>query len=163
MKVELQSVEELQVEQLKVYPVWRYVESPKRGETAVRLVKKVPVTSLTGKLVGTQVRLNNGNTVWALLGNIDSNNPKLTKHFLTLSVERDSSWFSLARYHDFDCSSRGPRELARFLELPLDHVFPISYDITKYVIGDRGALSGIIEADPKEKFTRAEIIAMAVP
>jgi hypothetical protein len=157
------NIETLQIGDLKANPVWQYTDSGSDGDTVVYPVKKVPVKSLTGKEVGTQVSLANGNVVWALIGNVDVGNPRLTEHFLTLSVEKDGLWFTLARYHDFDYAQRGPAALAQFLGLPVDGVFPIAYDITQFVSGDPAGLSGTILREPREKLTRAEIIAMAVP
>jgi hypothetical protein len=154
----------LNVADLNAYAVWEYAnEDEKRGETAVRPVKKTPVKNLAGRLVGTQVRLANGTDVWALIGNVDASNPRLTQHFLTLSVLRNGRWFSMARYHDFDSNERGPQALATFLGLRLDEVFPISYDISRFCVGTSAALIGTIEKEPPEKLTRAQIIALAVP
>jgi hypothetical protein len=140
------------------HPVWRY----KRG-TSVVPVRQVPVTKLTGKVVGVQVILANGEKVWALVGNVDTSNARATEHFLTLSVEREGLWFTLSRYHDFDYAENGPEALARFLGLRVDEVFPISYDIRQYAKGEPAALSGKIHSEPRERLSRAEIIGMAVP
>jgi len=120
-------------------------------------------TNLTGKLVGMQVVLANGTPVWALMGNVDASNPRLTAHFRTLSVERGGTWFHLARYHDFDANERGPEQLATFLDLAVDDVFPISYDLLPHSKGDPKALRGTIQAKPSEVLTRDQIIALAVP
>src|SRR5690242_13740064 len=93
-------VESLTAVDLKASPVWQYANRDGAGETVVRAVKKIPVRNLSGKLIGTQVRLANGTQAWALIGNIDSRNARLTEHFLTLSIEHAGRWFSLARYHD---------------------------------------------------------------
>lgn len=156
-------VESLRISDLEAHPVWQYTNSDEAGETAVRPIKRIPVTSLTGKIVGTQVRLANGNLVWGLIGNVDAGNPRLTEHFLTLSIERNGKWFTLSRYHDFDYVDYGPEVLARFLELDIDNIFPITYDITHYAKGNAAALEGEILKEPKEKLTRSQIIAMAVP
>jgi len=80
-------VEELTVADLRAFPVWQYVnDEAKYVETAVRAVEKTPVTNLNGRLVGTQVRLANGSNDWALIGNVNVTDPRLTEHFLTLSV-----------------------------------------------------------------------------
>lgn len=156
-------VEELTDADLNLFPVWRYVNDEVRhGEIFVRSIKKTPVKNLDGCVVGTRVRLANGAEVWALVGNVDSNNPRLTRHFLTLSVLRDGSWFTMARYHDFDFDERGPKALAAFLDLRVDEVFPISYDISRFCVGDAAALVGTIEKRPREKLSRAEIIRLAV-
>ena len=129
----------------------------------MRPVKTTPVKSLTGRVVGTQVRLANGSAMWALLGNVDATNPRLTQHFLMLSVFADGRWFTMARYFDFESDVRGPHGLSAFLRLPIESVFPISYDIGGYGVGQRAALVGTIETEPRERLTRAEIIALAVP
>jgi hypothetical protein len=70
---------------------------------------------------------------------------------------------SLARYHDFDYAERGPEALARFLSLPVEEVFPIAFDIRAYAHGDPHALCGSVRQELRERLSRAEIIAMAVP
>lgn len=163
MSKQVKPVECLTVADLRAWPVWQYTNRDASGETLVGPVKRIPVATLAGKEVGVQVQLSNRNEVWALIGNVDVHDPRLTEHFLTLSVERDRKWFSLARYHDFDYCERGPDALAAFLDLPVDEVFPISYDIRRYVQGDPAALSGKIFKEPRERLTRSEIIALAVP
>ncbi len=158
----MKPVDTLTLVDLREHSVWQY--APGGGDEAcVRPVKRLPVTTLTGKLVGTQVALANGTSVWALIGNVDASNPRLTAHFMTLSVERGGSWFHLARYHDFDASERGPEQLAAFLDLTVDDVFPISYDLLQHAKGDPKALRGTIQAKPPEVLTRDQIIALAVP
>lgn len=160
---QLKPVELLTPADLRSHPVWQYTNRDGAGETFVRALKRLPVKSLTGKVVGTQVHLANGTQVWAIIGNLDASNPSLTEHFLTLSVERAGSWFGLARYHDFDLAERGPEALARFLDLNIDDVFPIRFDIRRYALGDIAALVGCVRKEPINRLSRAEIIAMAVP
>ena len=159
----MKKVEDLTVADLSEFPVWQYANTDEKGETAVRPIKKIPVKNLTGRLVGTQVRLANGNSVWALIGNVDAGNQQLTEHFLTLSVFCNGQWFTMARYHDFDSNERGPNTLAAFLGLKIEDVFPISYNISRFCEGDSAALAGMIEKEPLVKLTRAQIIALAVP
>jgi hypothetical protein len=159
----IKPVDALQVADLQNYPVWQYTNRDPSDETAVRPVKKIPVANLDGKIVGTQVQLRNGEHVWALIGNLDSANPEFAEHFITLSIERNGSWFHLARYHDFNYAESGPEALAHFLGLHLNEVFPISYDVRKYVKGNPATLAGAIRREPRKKLSRAEIIALAVP
>jgi hypothetical protein len=156
------AVGSLQVVDLKTFPVWQYANG-EGDDTAVRPVKRIPVTNLSGKIVGAQVLLANGEQVWALIGNVDASNSRLTEHFLTLSIERDGRWFTLSRYHDFDYDENGPEALARFLGVQVSDVFPIAYDIRQYAKGDDAALTGQIHKEPRERLSRAEIVAMAVP
>jgi hypothetical protein len=159
----VKQVDTLQVADLQAHPVWQYTNREGGDETFVRPVKRVPIANLSGKVVGTQVMLANGRRAWALIGNVDPTNARLTEHFITLSVERDGQWFTLSRYHDFDYAENGPEAFSRFLGLPVDDVFPIAYDIQEYAKGDAAALAGQIRSEPRERLSRAEIIAMAVP
>jgi len=159
----LKPIESVEIRDLEAHAVWQYANVDGGSETLVRPVKRLPVARLAGKVVGTRVRLANGIDAWGLLGNVDESNARLTEHFLTLSIFHDGRWFTLARYHDFDYGQSGPDALARFLELPLDKVFPIAYDIRPYVKGDPSALAGLIPKEPRERLSRAELIALAVP
>lgn len=103
----MKSADELQIADFSESRVWQYTNSDRRGELAVRPVKRVPVKNLSNKLVGAQVVLANGAAVWAIIGNVDASNPRSTEHFLTLSIEREGKWFELARYHDVDFEKRG--------------------------------------------------------
>ena len=161
MTSQKRSIEALTPGDLEAFPVWQYVNADRGDDMAVRPVKRIPVKNLTGRIVGTQVQLSNGARAWALIGNINSSNPKLTQHFLTLSIFRDGCWFAMARYHDLDVDARGPHALAAFLGLRIDEVFPISYDISQFSLGDQNALVGRVEKNPKERLTRAQIMSMS--
>ena len=123
-------------------------------------MKRVPVANLNGKLIGTEVILANGQRVWALIGNVHPSKPRITEHFLTISLVRDGHWFHLARYHDIDAVSRGPTALAAFLKLPIDDVFPIAYDVRRFGKGDPATLSGHIPKKPRERLSRKKVISL---
>jgi hypothetical protein len=159
----MKPIESLLPADLATSPVWRFVSSAGSDETWVQPVRRLPVSSLSGKMVATEVTLANGKRVWALIGNVDVNDPRLTQHFLTLSIERDGRWFRLARYHDHDYSTHGPEALASFLALPVDVVFPIAYDVRQYSRGKPAALAGEVHKEPRERLTRSQLIALAVP
>jgi hypothetical protein len=159
----LKHVDALQVADLQAHPVWQYANREGGDETLVRPVRRGLVSNLAGKLVGTQVTFSCGQRTWALIGNVHPNNMRLTEHFITLSIERDGKWFTLSRYHDFDYAENGPEALSHFLDLPVDELFPIAYDINDCFKGGGAALSGCILREPRERLSRAEIIAMAVP
>jgi hypothetical protein len=162
--IQFKKVEELTAADLQAFPIWQFTNSHEEtSETLVRPVKKTPVKTLTGRLVGTRVRLANSSEIWALIGNVDLANYRLTQHFLTLSVLRRGRWFTMARYHDFDSRDRGPPALATFLGLRVDEIFPIVYDIRSVCLGDPAVLVGAIRKEPLEKLTRAQIVALAVP
>ena len=155
------SIETLTITDLRKFPVWEFTNDER--EILVRSVKKTPVNHLRGRVVGTQVRLANGVTLWAILGNIDARDSTLNEHLLTLSVLRGNRRFSMARYHDIDREKRGPQQLAKFLGFPISQVFPITYDLRPICKGISSALVGKIEKEPTEKLTREQIIDLAVP
>ena len=153
------------VEELLRFGVWEFVsESPHRDETWVQPVQNLPVSSLAGRVAALNVRLGDATYRPAILGNIDTKNPAHTQHFRTLTLINDTDrWFDLARYHDFDYESRGPRALAEFLGLRISAVFPITYDLAGLVVGTAASLAGQIPAEPVVRLSRAELIKMAVP
>ena len=154
----------LSIEDLRRHPVWRMLLTrDSDDELYVRPLKRLPALNLEMKLVGTQVRLANGTSCWAMLSHVDAQKPRLTRHFLSAAFHKDGKWFHLSRYYDFDHERRGPGALAEFLNLPVDAIFPITYDIRSVAKGDPAALVGAITLEPEEKLTRDEIIALAVP
>jgi hypothetical protein len=54
------------------------------------------------------------------------------------------------------------RRFARFLDLGVDDVFPITVDVRRYVRGDLRALVAIVRKEPQEKLTDEELTTMAV-
>jgi hypothetical protein len=62
-----------------------------------------------------------------------------------------------------DYSKNGPEALAIFLGKDVSQIFPISYDLTAYATGEESVLIGEVLKEPRERLTRSEIIAMAVP
>ena len=158
-------IDDLSIADFEAFPVWRFTDADEQemDETAVQPVKKLPARIGGGYIVGTKVQLSNGTECWARLGNIDPEHPRNTAHFLGLSVFRNALWFHLARYHDFDASSRGSPALAAFLGLPIDEVFPIRYDLTRSCIGNPAVLIGQIDAEPREVLNRTELRALAIP
>lgn len=157
-------VDEVTAVLLKKHPVWEFVpESVYRDETYVKPVDRLPVRTLRNRLVATRVTLANGESVLALLGNIDLRDPHPTEHFLTLSVFNDAGKrFHLARYHDADFKTRGPKQLAKFLGLTTSETFPISYDISSVARGSKSCSRGAILATPTSRLTRKQLIELAL-
>lgn len=157
-------VDKLTTENLAKFAVWRFIDSDTPDETYVTPVRQLPVERLDGCIIGAPIHLANRTELMGLLGNLDVTSSRLTEHFLVLSVFRsDGAIFHLARYHDFDAASRGPAALAAFLGLPLDAVFPITYDVSNIVDVPSDSLRGTITIEPRERLTRREIVALAVP
>jgi hypothetical protein len=156
------SVESLDVADLSQHPIWRFVSDDSRGETMVVPVKRLPARSLTNKVIGVQVRLANGTDAWALFTNVDPHDARMNQQFLEIAIFRNSERFWLARYHDVDYDSRGADALAAFLHLPVDDVFPISYDFQPVAVGNANALVGTITKQPVETLSEQERMKMIV-
>lgn len=163
MRRQARSLDSLRPSDLEGCRIWKYARDSAGDNTWLNPVLKTPVEDLNGRLIATRVILANGASTWALLGNIDVQKPEFTKHFLTASFERGGEWFHLARYHDRDYEKRGPKQLAEFMNLPIHEVFPIAYDVSAEVVGPPEVTHARILAEPEQKLTRAEIIALAVP
>jgi hypothetical protein len=148
------------------YPVWEFDndrEAAVSDETYVRPVKHLPIDSLSNRLVGTKLSLNNGWQVFGVLGNINLANIESTQHFLTVTVFRSSGQsFGLARYHDVDYSRRDASALAVFLGLSVPQVFPIKYDITAVAVGLSECLRSSIPANPKHQLSREALTTLAL-
>lgn len=158
------TIDSITVGDIEKHPVWGFTNaSDSSCDTEVHPIDTLPCASLAGKCVGTKVVLADGCQVWALLGNIDTTNSRLTEQFLTVSISHDGLWFHLARYHDYNCEENGPLSLAAWLGKDVDQVFPISYDVRAFVVGDSASLAGLIRKEPRERLTRAELVSLAVP
>lgn len=159
----MKDVSQLTPSDFRDHPVWRFTRSDTPSETAVVPVKRLPARSVAAAIVGCEVEFASGKRAMAFFGNLAPENPRLTEHFLTLSVFRDDgAVFHMARYNDYDAGERGPKALAKFLKMKEAEVFPIAWDVRPLVSGDSEALHGKIEASPKERLTRAQVIALAV-
>ena len=148
---------------VRANPVWEFVSNDEPDESYVRPVEHIPVAGLEGRIIGVEAQLANGQAAWVLLGNVDLHDPWKTAHFLTLSLMVGGHWFHLARYHDFDFDTRGPAALASKLGLATSDVFPIQYDISAWALGNQATIRGVVEAQPRARLSRAELIALAIP
>lgn len=159
-------VHELLPSDLTSHRVWEFADDMEAGlpdETYVRPVQGLPVDSLSGRLASAHLTLANSHRVLALLGNINLADPVGTEHFLMLTVFTPSGGrFDLARYHDVDYERHGPAALAAFLDLPLEAVFPIRYDISDIASGHAECLSRSIPAVPPCQLSREDLIQLSL-
>jgi hypothetical protein len=156
------NLQELSIGDLQAHGVWEMIEDPSRSDVVVKPITRLPVKSLKNRLVGSQARLADGSHLWVILGNISLTNPESTKHFLTLSVHQNGKWFDLARYHDVDYLKRDGHALARFIGKELEQVFPIKYDITKWVDGPSNSLKGSVQLEPDERLSADGLIRLSL-
>lgn len=142
------------------FPVWEFTNEDQVSETMLRPVEELPVSSLSGRLIGTFVRLANGNRVPAILANVVLDNPRYNEQIITLSVFSDTGLFELARYFDPWYSRDSPSALAKFLGLDVLEIFPIDYDISAFCIGDPASVKGSFLLEPRERLTSAEVFSL---
>lgn len=154
-------VDLLKIEDFERFPIWEFSDNENLG-LMVHPVEDLPVSTMSGRMVGTKVVLANGRIVWALISNIEVAHRLSTEHFLSLSVNIDGRWHHLSRYHDPDYSRNGPEALAKALGLDVDEVFPIEYDVSSHIVGDTGALIGTIPKNPKKRLEDDELINLAL-
>ncbi|ATC63852.1 hypothetical protein CMV30_07775 [Nibricoccus aquaticus] len=155
-------VEKLTEVLLRKHPVWEFCNDDEAGETLVRPVKKLPITSADSRLLACELQLADGSRLFGFFGNLSLNKKDRNQHFLTLSVFVNGSIEHLARYHDYDFEDHGPSWLAKKLRKKEEEIFPISYDLSASVKGDADCVRGSIPREPKTKLSRSEIIQLAV-
>jgi hypothetical protein len=139
------------------HPVWRYLNDDSQDDTLMRPVEPLPTDTLDGCVVGCKVKFADGGSVWAGLSNIDVSSKMSTEQFLVACFFLGEERIWLARYHDVDYRRNGPEHLAQSFGKNIEDVFPVSYDLTPYVIGDESVLKGVIEQVPRYKLSDAQL------
>jgi hypothetical protein len=149
---------------LDACPVWQYSLRDSRDPSDPLLVpvNRIPSRNPLGKLFAVELALRGGQRVWGLVGGVNARDARLTQHMATLALHRNSKWFLLARYHDPDYSTRGPAQLADFLGIPVEDVFPIAFDVAHLVEGSPEALRGTVERDPVGRLDEAGLIDLVL-
>ena len=159
--------DKITMDDLRSFPVWEYANDEEgisgRDETWMKPVLGLPVTSLSNRVAATEVRLAGGQRFMAALSNVDLDDPSDREHFLVVGLYRsDGRQFILARYHDHDAQRNGPGALAAFLDLPIEEVFPISYDLSAVARGPASSLRGTIEIKPAHPLPRPDLVKRAI-
>lgn len=158
-------ISEISINELLQYGVWEFDLDEEnytkdQDESWIRPVYQLPVTSLSNRIVFSDLKLANKGLVAGLLGNINLNNIEKTKVFICVSVNKNNKWFHLERYFDVAYDRYGPKQLAEFIGLSLHEVFPITYDISSLVVGDERVLKGSIMAEPEIRLSDDEIMKL---
>lgn len=153
-------ISDLTPNDLAGHPVWEFTETNSQCDTEVAVVDDSPVSNMDGRVVGVQVTLANGSSLWSMMANVDLSSPFRTKHLLTASFYVDGYWFPLARYHDPILRIYGPSDLCRVLGRTIGEVFPIRYDLRGVCTGAPDSVAGLIEAEPTETLSRDKILAL---
>lgn len=157
------SISNIMPPDIQQYPVWEFIYDDEKSypdESWARPVRKIPVDSFDGRIIGIQVCLANGQHRWAIIGNIDLENERRNRQFITLNIYDHAEWFMLARYFDVDYSQSGPQQLADFLGLPIDEVFPIHYDYSHLVSCSDCCSKGKVQKEPAEQLTDEQRLKM---
>lgn len=150
----------LTVADLQRHPVWEFGNYSGQSECELAPVTDIPCLEMTGRLVGTEFRFADGNSCLGVLGGVTPNCPEYAEFLLSISFTKNGEWFHLSNPHQFDYARFGPPQLAAFLKKRIDEIFPISFDISEFVIGHPSAVRGTINEKPSRVATLTEIIDM---
>ena len=151
------TIEQLRPVDFQEFPIWTF-EGSGDEDLLLRPVTKWPVADLGGSVAGSEVTLSNGSKAFAMFSNVFPDDPRSTRHLLTLSVAMPTGkWFNLARYFEPTVRLFGPSQLAQALGLAVEDVFPISYDLQSLIVGQDEALKGKILAEPEERLPIEQI------
>lgn len=153
----------LPLSELLHYQVWEFDlenEANDGNDTWIKPVTELPVTGLGNRIVACELTLANGSEIIGIIGNVSLDNLRSTREFITISVLKNGEWFHLARYFDVTYNSEGSDALAAFLNMEVDDVFPISYDISSCAVGLETVTKGQIFAQPIEMFSEEERMAL---
>jgi hypothetical protein len=160
----MKRVEDITIDDfLTISPIWTFSSSNTSGDMLLKPITRRHVKSFDNSIILAKAILHCGNEIDATIGNIDSENNRITNHFAILSVWKNEAWFHLARYHDSDYHARGPKQLAKHLELSLSEVFPIKWTAIPKIYSRPEQINGVIKETPDEILTREELIQLAVP
>jgi hypothetical protein len=141
---------QLTPEDLQAHPVWELETpeeaTPPENDSPIKPVAALPVESLASRVIGTAVVLRNGQTLPAMLTNIELADEAQTQRLLLVQVWHNGEWLRLARPFDPWFAKSGPRSFAKRLGLPVEEVFPMSYDISAHAQGSESVVKGKIKA-----------------
>jgi hypothetical protein len=141
-------------EEFKKHPIWTFLQmDDESGDWWMLAEDKFPLKAPVFTYICIPVRLANGKEVWAKIQNIDFNNAAITEEFLCIELEKDGRWHHLTEYN---LNDKGPDNLAKFLGMSVDDVFPITYDLRPYVAGDEYPVVGKIYKTPRIRRTDEE-------
>jgi hypothetical protein len=159
----MKTVEALVPRDFTEFPIWEYTLSGGilGGESIVEEVREDVITHLNNRILGTHVMLHNSRLEFCALERLDLDNSLLTEHFLGASFYRNGAWFHLRRYHDFDYDKWGPEQLALFLGLNVDDIFPMKYDLSR-VACLKSNLVGFIQKRPPGILDKDDLIQLAL-
>jgi hypothetical protein len=150
--MDLKYSNKLTIQDFKEFPVWEFTAGHEHigpdGELVVIPVRDFPVSSLEGRFIGTEVKLANGCLLMAALLGI---NLAKAEPISGMVVYRANETFMFRRTAP---KVSGPEQLAKFLGLRLEDVFPIRYDISQFAIGDAGAMKGEISIENVDEGVR---------
>ncbi len=139
------------------HPVWEFQVGsewlPWRDETWLSPVKRLPVESLDNRLVGTILKLANGQAVRGTLGNISLRNARATRQFIDVEISHNGKSYQLQRAAAPMTPYLNAQGLAEALRLRIEQVFPITYDLSDVAVGDPKIIKGSIEAELPENLS----------
>jgi hypothetical protein len=138
----MKAVTEISTTDLAEHPIWEYCDSTNEDGYALVPLTDLPVDSLDQRIVGTRVTLGNGTMLWAVLSGGDLSLPTFVEEDSGLILYVDDERVSLGSAWERELPGYGAGDLCRKLGLTMEEVFPITFDVSHLVTGDRPALRG---------------------
>ena len=151
--------DELTISDLKRNPVWQFDLHNEwrsgRDETWVKPVKRLPVSDLSNRVIGTEAWTVCGKPLFFVMGNIFLDDPKKTEQSLWMkALKGHSERFFLQLSRSSGAKSNAAEVFAGMLGLEVHEVFPIEYDISALAIGLESVTKGRISKERVEKVIR---------
>lgn len=128
----MKSVEHLVADDFKRHPVWCY---DARREMFASPVTRLPVSDVTGCIVGTDALLASGRTALVVLSNLSLKSIALREQFLCVYFLNAGRRYTTPRYFDEGWDAWRAEEIADFLGKPDEPVFPIRVDLSLICVG----------------------------
>ena len=129
------------------YPVWEW-DLEVDDDAALFPIQDYPVSYLEGRIIGVPCYLNNGAIINCVLSAIEIGSPHKTDQFLSLTAMVNETKIQLQRYFDVGASEDPGKVFADNIGIPVDDVFPIKWDVQKYVTKGTRGRSGTITRFP---------------
>ncbi len=139
---EVKAVTDVTPDDFSAHPVWQYCVASNSDGVGLIPVLDLPVESLDERVVGTQVRLANGQLIWAVLFGLDSFSPVFNERDVGISFLVEGKRVMLGRAWERDLPGHGIGNLCAALKLLESDIFPITFDVSHLVFGDKSSLRG---------------------
>ncbi|EDM26845.1 hypothetical protein LNTAR_06354 [Lentisphaera araneosa HTCC2155] len=139
------------------FPVWEFL---KNGCDLTPL-KKSPYNNRENRVFGTNVTLSCGITIKTMILNFDVCNTAYNKHMISIYFEVNNKWIELHRYFDAEYEENDALELSKKMNMDIDDIFPIKYDLSTLVEGNHD-FNGTIQKKIEHQLSLDELMEYTI-